>query len=398
MEKIYDLIIVGGGPAGLSAAIYAGRSERQTLLLEKGSYGGRITDTYEVRNYPGTMTDSGQHLMERFFEHASSHPTVELKRTTVTGLKKEGDLFTVSTKRRGDFLAHSVILDLGTKPRELGVEGEKEFTGHGVAYCATCDAEFFKGKEIYVLGSGDQAVEESDYLTGFASKVSIIVLHEEGHLDCNEVAAEHAYKNPKIDFVWNTTVAAIKGRDHVESLVLKRVDTGEEREAASEGLFLFVGMVPQTDLVRDLVVCDHNGYIQVNDKMETSIPGLYAVGDCTQTFLRQVVTSAANGAVAAVASERYVKELRQIQGILSEDSGNIAFLFYNPYDNEEIEKIGELEQKLSGQWKIYRQDITRQSLLYQNLGVEQTVSAAFYRDGKLVDVKAAKDCLSMISC
>ena len=387
MEKIYDLIIVGGGPAGLSAAIYAGRSERQTLLLEKGSYGGRINDTYEVRNYPGTVVDSGQHLMERFHEHALSHPTVELKRTTVTGIKKEEDLFTVSTKRRGDFLARSVVLDLGTKPRELGIEGEKEFTGHGVAYCATCDAEFFKGKEIYVLGSGDQAVEEADYLTGFASKVSIIVLHEEGHLDCNEVAAEHAYKNPKIGFIWNTTVAAIKGNDHVESLVLKRVDTGEEREVPSEGLFLFVGMVPQTDLVRDLVTCDHSGYIQVNEKMETSLPGLYAVGDCTQTFLRQVVTSAANGAVAAVASERYVKELNQIQGILSEDSGNIVFLFYNPYRNEEIEKAGELEQQLSGQWKVYRQDITRQSLLYQNLGVEQTVSAAFYRDGKLIEVK-----------
>ena len=356
MEKFYDLIIVGGGPAGLSAAIYAGRSERQTLLLEKGSYGGRINDTYEVRNYPGTVVDSGQHLMERFHEHALSHPTVELKRTTVTGIKKEEDLFTVSTKRRGDFLARSVVLDLGTKPRELGIEGEKEFTGHGVAYCATCDAEFFKGKEIYVLGSGDQAVEEADYLTGFASN------------------------------------------DHVESLVLKRVDTGEEREVPSEGLFLFVGMVPQTDLVRDLVTCDHSGYIQVNEKMETSLPGLYAVGDCTQTFLRQVVTSAANGAVAAVASERYVKELNQIQGILSEDSGNIVFLFYNPYRNEEIEKAGELEQQLSGQWKVYRQDITRQSLLYQNLGVEQTVSAAFYRDGKLIEVKPADDCLSMISC
>lgn len=394
MEKIYDLIIVGGGPAGLSAAIYAGRSERQTLLLEKSSYGGRINDTYEVRNYPGTISDSGQHLMERFHEHASSHPTVELKRTTVTGIKKEGDLFTVSTKRKGDFQARSVILDLGTKPRELGIEGEKEFTGQGVAYCATCDAEFFKGKEIYVLGSGDQAVEESDYLTGFATKVSIIVLHEEGHLDCNEVAAEHAYKNPKINFVWNTTVAAIKGGDHVESLVLKRVDTGEEREVKSEGLFLFVGMVPQTDLVRDLVVCDRSGYIQVNEKMETSLPGLYAAGDCTQTFLRQVVTSAANGAVAAVASERYVKELNQIQAILSKDSGNIAFLFYNPYSNEEIEKTGELEQRLSGQWKVYRQDITRQNLLYQNLRVEQTVSAAFYKDGKLIEVKSAEDCLS----
>ena len=392
MDSIYDLIIVGGGPAGLSAAIYAGRSERQTLLLEKGSYGGRINDTYEIRNYPGTIVDSGQHLMERFREHAASHPTVELKRTTVTKIRKEGDLFVVETKRRGDFKAHSVVLDLGTRPRELGIKGEQEFTGHGVAYCATCDAEFFKGKEIYVLGAGDQAIEESDYLTGFASKVTIIVLHEKGHLDCNEVAAEHAYKNPKIDFVWSSTVQEIKGGDHVESLVLKNVDTGEIREVKADGLFSFVGMVPQTEMVRDMVECDHSGYIKVNEKMETNVPGLYAVGDCTQTFLRQVITSAADGAVAAVASERYVKELNQIQDILSPDSGNVAFLFYNPYSNEEIQAVGDREKKLSGDWKIYRQDITRQNLLYQNLKVGKTVSAAFYRNGVLEEVKAAENC------
>ncbi len=392
MDEIYDLIIVGGGPAGLAAAIYAGRSERRTLLLEKGSYGGRINDTYEIRNYPGTVMDSGQHLMERFREHAASHPTVELKRTTVTGIRKEGDEFIVSTKRRGDFMAHSVILDLGTRPRELGIKGEKEFTGHGVAYCATCDAEFFKGKEIYVLGAGDQAVEESDYLTGFASKVTIIVLHEEGHLDCNEVAAEHAYKNPKIQFVWSSTVQEIKGGEHVEALVLKNVDTGEVREVKADGLFFFVGMVPQTEMVRDMVDCDRSGYIRVNEKKETGVPGLYAVGDCTQTFLRQVVTSAADGAVAAVASERYVKDLSQIHEILSPDSGNVAFLFYNPYSNEEIQTVGELESKLSGEWKIYRQDITRQDLLFQKLGVKKTVSAAFYRNGELEGVKDAKDC------
>lgn len=392
MDSIYDLIIVGGGPAGLAAAIYAGRSERRTLLLEKGSYGGRINDTYEIRNYPGTIVDSGQHLMEKFREHAASHPTVELKRTTVTEIRKEGDLFVVGTKRRGDFKAHSVVLDLGTRPRELGIKGEQEFTGHGVAYCATCDAEFFKGKEIYVLGAGDQAIEESDYLTGFASKVTIVVLHEKGHLDCNEVAAEHAYKNPKIDFVWSSTVQEIKGGDHVESLVLKNVDTGEVREVKADGLFFFVGMVPQTEMVRDMVECDHSGYIKVNEKMETNVPGLYAVGDCTQTFLRQVITSAADGAVAAVASERYVKELNQIQDILSPESGNVAFLFYNPYSNEEIQTVGELENKLAGEWKIYRQDITRQNLLYQNLKVGGTVSAAFYRGGQLAEVKAAKDC------
>ena len=387
MDTIYDLIIVGGGPGGLAAAIYAGRSERKTLLFEKGSYGGRINDTYEIRNYPGTIVDSGQHLMERFREHAASHPTVEMKRTTVTEIRKEDDVFVVGTKRRGDFMARSVILDLGTRPRELNIKGEKEFTGQGVAYCATCDAEFFKGKEIYVLGAGDQAIEEADYLTGFASKVTIVVLHEEGHLDCNEVAAEHAYKNPKIHFIWSSTVQEIKGGEHVESLVLKNVDTGEEREVKADGLFLFVGMVPQTELVKDLVTCDKHGYIQASREMETNVPGLYAVGDCTQTFLRQVITSAADGAVAAVASERYVKELNQIREILNPDSGKVAFIFYNPYSNEEIEKAGELEQSLSGEWKVYRQDITRQNLLYQNLKLQRTVAAAFYENGKLTEVK-----------
>lgn len=387
MDDIFDLIIVGGGPGGLAAAIYAGRSERKTLLLEKGSYGGRINDTYEIRNYPGTIVDSGQHLMERFKEHASSFPTVEWKRTTVTSVRKEDDLFVVGTKRRGDFKARSVILDLGTRPRELGIKGEKEFTGQGVAYCATCDAEFFKGKEIYVLGAGDQAIEEADYLTGFASKVTIVVLHEEGHLDCNEVAAEHAYKNPKIEFVWNSTVSEIKGGEHVESLVLKNVKTGEEKEVKSSGLFLFVGMVPQTELVKDLAACDRSGYIEASRMMETSVPGLYAVGDCTQTYLRQVITSAADGAVAAVASERYVKEMNQIHEILSPDSGNVAFLFYNPYNNADIDKTEELEQSLGGQWKLFRQDITRQNLLYQSLQLKQTVSGAFYVNGKLAEVK-----------
>ena len=240
-----------------------------------------------------------------------------------------------------------------------------------------------------MLGAGDQAIEESDYLTGFASKVTIVVLHEEGHLDCNEVAAEHAYKNPKIDFVWSSTVQEIKGSDHVESLVLKNVDTGRETEVKADGLFLFVGMVPQTELVKDMVDCDKAGYIKVNEKMETNVPGLYAAGDCTQTFLRQVVTSAADGAVAAVASERYVKELEQIQGILGPDSGRTVFLFYNPYSNEEIEKTAQLEQELSGQWKVYRQDVTRQNLLYNSLKLERTVAGAFYDNGKLVEIKQA---------
>ncbi len=167
----------------------------------------------------------------------------------------------------------------------------------------------------------------------------------------------------------------------MESLVLKNVDTGEIREVKADGLFFFVGMVPQTEMVRDMVECDHSGYIKVNEKMETNVPGLYAVGDCTHTFLRQVITSAADGAVAATASERYVQELQRLDDILTPGSGDVAFLFYDPYHSEEIDCVGALERKLCKTWKVYRQDITRQDLLYRELKPGRTVCAAFYRDG-----------------
>lgn len=381
----FELVIIGGGPAGLSAAIYAGRAGQKTLLIEKSSFGGRINDTKEICNYPGTPSDSGAGLMKKFKEHAESYSTNTFKRTTVTGIEKLEDMrFLIHTKRRGDFTADSVVLDTGTRPRVLGIPNEVELTGHGVAYCATCDAEFFKGKEIYVLGAGDQAIEESIYLTNFAQKVHIVVIHEEGHLDCNEIAAHAAFHNDKIDFIWNSTISEIKGTTEVEGVVLKNVVTEETREASASGVFFFVGMVPQTELVKDLVECDEKGYVIVNEKKETSLAGLYAVGDCTKTYLRQVITSAADGAIAATASERYIQERRQIDGILTEDSGKIAFIFYNPYENEQISKVSEIEKEISSEYKVYRQDITRQTLLYQVLEMNTCVSVAFYENGRLV--------------
>ena len=388
MNEMYDVIIIGGGPAGLSAAIYAGRAQRKTLLIEKGNYGGRVNDTREIRNYPGTITDSGSGLMEKFRAHAQSYATNQFKRTTVTEILKEEDgNFLVHTKRRGDFEARCIFLDMGTKPRILGIPGEVEFAGHGVAYCATCDAEFFKGKEIYVLGAGDQAIEEADYLTDFATNVSIIVLHEEGHLDCNEVAAKTAYENPKIEFIWNSTLQEIKGKDKVESLVIKNVVTGASTEVQTDGIFFFVGMIPQTDLVKDLVECDAKGYIKTNEKKETNVPGLYAIGDCTQTFLRQIVTSAADGAVAATASERYVKEKKQLDALLAPDGGKIAFIFYNPYDSAQIEKATQIELSLKDSYQIVRQDITRQTLLYDRLDLHASPACAYYDNGKLIKVE-----------
>lgn len=385
MEERYDVIIIGGGPAGLAAAIYAGRAGRKTLIIEKGSFGGRINDTREIRNYPGFLSDSGAGLMQKFKEHAQSYTTNVFKRTTVTGLETlEDGTILVHTKRRGDFIGDCVILDTGTKPRVLGIPNEIELAGHGVAYCATCDAEFFRDKEIYVLGAGDQAIEESGYLTNFAKKVTVIVLHEEGHLDCNEMAAEEAYANPKIEFVWNTTLQEILGNEEVRGLVLKNVVSGETQEVKADGIFFFVGMVPQTAFVQDVVACDPKGYILVNEKKETSVPGIYAVGDCTQTFLRQVVTSAADGAIAATASERYCRERGQLKNILTPDSGRVAFLFYNPYESSQIEQVTQLEEALQDDYKVIRQDITRQTLLYQLLHMNGTLSSAMFDHGRLI--------------
>ncbi len=385
MEERYDVIIIGGGPAGLAAAIYAGRAGRKTLMIEKGSFGGRINDTREIRNYPGFITDSGAGLMQKFKAHAQSYATNVFKRTTVTGLETMKDgAFLVHTKRRGDFIGDCVILDTGTKPRVLGIPNEIELAGHGVAYCATCDAEFFRDKEIYVLGAGDQAIEESGYLTNFAKKVTVIVLHEEGHLDCNEMAAAQAYANPKIEFVWNTTLQEILGDEEVRGLILKNVVSGETRKVRADGIFFFVGMVPQTEFVQNVVACDAKGYILVNEKKETSVPGIYAVGDCTQTFLRQVVTSAADGAIAATASERYCRERNQLKSILTPDSGRVAFLFYNPYESSQIEQVTQLEEALQDDYTVIRQDITRQTLLYQLLHMDGTLSSAMFEHGKLI--------------
>ena len=185
----------------------------------------------------------------------------------------------------------------------------------------------------------------------------------------------------------------IKGNGRVESLVLKNVENGNTWEEAADGLFFFVGMVPQTELVKDLVECTADGYIKVSEKKETSLPGLYAAGDCTSTYLRQVVTSAADGAVAATACQRYIKEKIQLEEILGPDSGQVAFLFYNPYHTEEIDVAGELEKRLGADWKIYRQDVTRQDLLYRELKIRGTVSAAFYQKGRLLEVKTADECL-----
>lgn len=375
MRNEYDVLIVGGGPGGLTAAIYAGRAELKTLLIEKSGYGGRITETAEVKNYPGIELDSGSHLMETFKKHAEDGETVELKRTTVTKVQPSEGGFVVSTKRRGDFTAKTVILDLGTVPRELNISGEKEFVGQGVSYCATCDAEFFKNQEIFVVGAGDQAIEESEYLAKFAKKINIVVLHDEGVLDCNEVAAKNIKNNPKVNFIWNSTLAEIKGGEKVEEVVVKNVKTGALTTHTTKGVFFFIGMTPQTSLVKGVVERDEHGYIHVNEKQETNLPGLYAIGDCTDNYLKQVV-----------AAERYLTEKKQLDQILNDSNAKVAFIFFNPYETQDIDQATKFENALVEKYKVYRQDVSHQTVLFNQLKLNHTVVAALYEHGQLTKI------------
>lgn len=386
MEELFDLIIIGGGPGGLGAAIYAGRSKLKTLVIEKGSYGGRIKDTKEIMNYPGVPKVSGRELMERFKDHAGLFPTIKWMRTTVKGIEKEENIIKVQTKRKGDFFAKTLILDLGTQPRVLGIPGEKEFTGRGVAYCATCDADAFKEQHVFVLGSGDQAIEEAGYISKFASKVTVIVLHEENHLDCNEVAAQEAYKNEKIDFIWNSTLQEVKGDDKVRSVVVKNIKTGKLTKYEAGGVFFFVGMAPATEFAEDVVECDSQGYIKVNKEKQTSVNGIYAIGDCTDTYLRQVITAVSDGAVASVSSERYIKEMETLNHLLSNPDQKLAFVFYSPYDDGILDKVNQVEMKLKKDRTVVKQDISRQRNLYNQLNIKSNFALAIYENGEFQEI------------
>jgi thioredoxin reductase (NADPH) len=387
MTDIYDTLIIGSGPGGLSAAIYAGRAGLHTLLIEKAHIGGRINDTAEICNYPGILTDSGEGLIRRFKKHVESFPSVQFLRSTTIEIRRQGDIFEVVTKRKGSLFTRSVVLASGNRPRSSGIAAELTFAGRGVSYCATCDGEFFKGKAIHVLGAGDQAIEEADWLTRYARKVTVIVIHEENHLDCNQLAFDKAMSNPRIEFVWNSTLHDIKGRERVESLVLENVHTGERRTVPSEGIFLFIGTLPQNEYIPGWIAHNRHGYILTNTRMETNVPGVYAVGDLRNTPLRQVITAAADGAIAAVNAEHYLQEASEMTSLLTSHHGMLSVIFWDPYDFAQQQLLPAVEQTLKKTGHVQRIDVTRHDLLLRQLGLTTTPALARYRDGQLLNVE-----------
>jgi thioredoxin reductase (NADPH) len=312
MENIFDVIIIGAGPAGLSAGLYAARAKMTTLILEKDRTGGQITGTEEVANYPGSIEDAtGPTLVARMVEQSEAFGATRLK-AEVTHLDLEGTIKTVHTNK-GIYQAKSIILSMGAHPRLLDVQGEKALTGKGVSYCATCDAEFFSDLEVYVFGGGDTALEEAMFITKFARKVTIV--HRRDVFRAAKSIVEKAQNNPKIEFVFNSGAKRIIGDGMVQGLELENFSTGECTEILADpndglmGIFVFVGYIPETHIVKDLVNLDKSGYIITDELMQTGIPGVYAAGDIRVKSLRQVVTATADGAIAAVQAEKYVDSL-----------------------------------------------------------------------------------------
>lgn len=301
----YDVIIIGGGPAGLTAGLYAGRANLKTALVERGMPGGQAATTEMIENYPGFPEGiMGPELMLRMADQARRFG-VEFVTTNVERVREEDGRFILSCTDR-EMVGRALIIATGAEPKELGVKGERELRGRGVSYCATCDGAFFRDKKVAVVGGGDAAVEEALFLTKLVDKVYLI--HRRDALRATKVLQERAFANPKIEFIWNTTVAEILGTDKVEALLLQDVKTGEKRSIAVDGVFIYIGMKPNTEFIRELVRVDEGGYLITDDNLMTSVPGIFAAGDVRQKKLRQVITAAADGAIAAVAVEKYLEE------------------------------------------------------------------------------------------
>src|SRR6266571_812310 len=302
--KKYDVIIVGAGPAGMCAAMYAGRGLLKAVTLERGAPGGELLNTDLIEDYPGFESIKGWELAQQMAEHAKKFGA-ELVTDTVENIQRGADgVFDVRTAQGHTYRAPAVILTAGGTPVKLGIPGEKEYAGKGVSYCAVCDGAFFKGEVLAVVGGGDAAVEEADYLTRYASKVYIV--HRRRQLRASKILQERAFANPKIEMIWNKQVLEITGNDRgTDHLVLADTATGERSTLTIGGVFIFIGFKPNTGLVEGHVKHDASGYLVTDERMMTSLPGLFAAGDVRSQLTRQITTAVGDATTAAIAVEKY---------------------------------------------------------------------------------------------
>ncbi|MDL2252670.1 thioredoxin-disulfide reductase [Ruminococcaceae bacterium OttesenSCG-928-I18] len=388
MSEVYDILVVGGGPGGLAAGIYGSRARLKTSIVEKGRPGGQAASTMEMENYPGTFREStGPGIMKNFTEHAE-HFGTEIFKGTVSDVDFTGPIKKVTTKDGETYEAKSVILSPGAEPRSLNIKGEGKLRGKGVSYCATCDADFFEDLDVIVIGNGDAAIEEAMYLTRFAESVTVIVIHDEGTLDCNKASSEKAFKNAKLKWIWNSTLEEIVGDELVEKVVLKNIKTGELTEMETNGVFFFVGTVPKTDFLKGKIELNEQGYIITNDLMETNVPGVYGVGDARVKYLRQVVTAAADGAIAAVAAEKYLDEMESFRENVLDKKEPVLLAFWAPQVEACFDVLANLEKKVEekgGKLSLAKLDTYRNKKTSGSYNVTKVPTVILFKDGEPVD-------------
>lgn len=317
-KNLYDVVVIGGGPAGLSAGLYLARARYRTLILEKDDFGGQITITADVVNYPGVASADGRKLTDTMRQQAQNFGA-EFMSAEATGIEAQGDIKVVHTSR-GDLRTFGILIATGASPRKIGFQGEQEYAGRGVAYCATCDGEFFTGREVLVVGGGFAAAEESVFLTKYASKVTLLVREED--FTCDAAVADEARNNDKIEIHYSTELKGVSAGPGglVEAAILDRksgqTTTWKPQDGGTFGVFVFAGYVPQTGMLKGVVDLDDHGYVLTHDYLETSVPGIYAAGDLRVKNLRQVITATSDGAVAAVELERYASNMSDKTGLV----------------------------------------------------------------------------------
>lgn len=394
----YDVAIIGGGASGLTAGIYCGRARLKTILFEKSLVGGLATYTSEVENYPGFPEPIGGTALMKLFEKQAKRLGAEFKLTDIKGIEVLEDGTKIVKTFRADYRAKAVVIATGGKPRLTGAKNEESFLyDKGISFCATCDAAFYTDKVVLMVGSGDAAIEEGMFLTKFAKKVIVSVIHDQGTLDANKIAQEQAFANPKMEFIWNTMVDEFVGGDRLNQVNLKNTKTGEIIPVAVDGCFLFIGYLPNTEIFKGLIAMNERGYILTNELMETNREGIYAVGDVRAKCLRQVSTAVGDGAIAAVSAERYIAESDYFQQLLGKERPSLLYV-WEP-TNEECRCLLPIVEKMKSKYDkkvgISKVDVYKSGSLIEKVCQkvpEKLPALVLMKDGKPLETVTENVC------
>ncbi len=386
--EYYDVVVIGAGAAGLTAAIYSARARLKTLIMEKALVGGLATYTNEIENYPGFPNSPKGEDITNEMKAQAKKMGVKFKLTEVQKVELEGEEKVVETFRN-KFIAKSVILATGGRPRITKAKNEENYLfDKGISFCATCDAAANTDKTVVVIGSGDAAIEEGMFLTKFAEKVIVSVMHDEGTMDCNEIAKEAALANPKMEFVWNTVVESFEGEEHLDTVVLKDLKANELIPVKCDNCFEFIGYVPNTEIFKDQVDLTPQGYILTNERMETTVEGVFACGDVREKWLKQVATAVGDGAIAGFAAEKYIAESEVFEETIMKKDKNGAIYVYNAIESAQREllpMIEEMTDKHNADYNFCKIDVYKSDGLAKRLGKTEYPYVAIVKDGKVAE-------------